>query len=280
MSSTPTSNLVSGSVWERRFKDPAKSPTTSVVMFVTNDGLSPTLLEENPQQVVFVTESKKILSMSVEAFLNRRVYIGFSSDLAAALKTAVDSASVEEGEEGEETLVDISSIVPDPSMFVSAADQDQEDSDESDDQNLLSLNIGPHPTKAALESSLIGYTESPYHTGDTLHTLEFLLDGELSLEDIQKAFTSSDPNSVQKFELSTDYGTFQVDIDGVIGVMLKASNGFASGNLYITSAGDFRSSVNSPTVAVVTPVAPVAAPVVAPSVEIQQVQQAPVISVV
>ena len=249
-SSSPTSNLFPGSVWERRTRK--NDVSTSVVICVTNDGLSTSILEKHPQQVVFLTDKEQILSITVSEFVRNRTYVGMSEKVAEAMG-ALPELVFGSDDEDEDEEINIDDIDIDETLFNDGADpdagteprDDEEDEVESPPIRALSINVGPHPSKELLESSLVGYSESPYHSGDTLHTLSFKLGGGLTMEMVQAAFTSSDPNSIQKFEVQASADSYQVDIDGVIGVMLGATWYETTCRLYLTSPGDFRSYINA-----------------------------------
>lgn len=232
---TTPSNLTSGSIWARQ-KPNSDEYSYSLVLCVTNEGLPERVLEKNPQQVVFVTDQGKILSMCVEDFCHKRHYFTFDASFADSFEEIIttrddDEVESDPAEEGQSSIDD---VVADEKLF--SAEQSVKDK-----AGCLALNVGPHPLAEVLQSSLVGYVESPFHTGDTLHTLKFELSDSLTINGIIRAFLVSDPNSIQKFELSTATETFQVEIDTFVCVLLESDQWSNYGCLYITSNGCFRS---------------------------------------
>lgn len=232
---TTPSNLVPGSIWQRSTK---KGFAHSTVLFVTNEGATQEVLEAHPQQVVFLTEAFKVLSMDVESFTAKRSYVDMDSDIEALLGM-ITSPPVEDEED---VNLDIDNIEVDESLFPQTEQATAvEDLAASTTEVPWAprLNVGPHVFAEALQSNFIAYSESPFHTGDTLHTLKFALSSNLTLADIRKAFTVSDPNSIAKFEVTSATGSFQVEVAGFVDVMLECV-GEDFGCLYVTSEGDFR----------------------------------------
>ena len=230
------SNLVSGSVWQRQRKN---QTTLSLVLYVTNEGLTGPALDDNPQQVVFRTEQGKILSMSIADFTAKRTYAIMDNQVADHL-AQLDSILEESLDEEEQDMID--SVVADETLFAPETPPSTTDSADSPVVAALTINVGPHPLATALQSNLVAYSESPYFNGDTLHTLKFRMQnvGGMSLADVRSAFQVSDPNSIQKFEVSTSVEKFQVEIYGFLDVMLEADQNGNYACLYVTSEGDFR----------------------------------------
>jgi hypothetical protein len=241
------SNLVPGSVWARTKKNGDVSHVT--VLVVTNVGCSERVLEVNPHQVVFITEQLQILSMTPEQFLNGRVYTDIDTDVAATIQ--VLTSEQEDDDDDEE--IDLDSIEVDEDTFAkmlggTSVDEDDADSVEDDDNDLieepvvntLQLKVGPHPIAADLERTFVGYTEAPYHTGDTLHTLRFELDGTLSLNNISDAFYPKDPNAIQTFQVSTLYETAKIEVHAYADTMLESSRAGDTAVVYLISEGVFR----------------------------------------
>lgn len=242
------SNLIPGSIWERARKG---EPSYSLVLCVTNEGLSQNVLEKHPQQVVFVTDQGKVLSMGISEFAANRSYYNFNAKAAEMFDNLINPPEEDEELDEEDAAIlaeGIDNVSPDETLFVSDAGPATEESAEDDvvdsSPSVMRINVGPHPIADLLQANLVGYSESPFHTGDTLHTLKFTLGSGLTLANIRDAFKVSDPNAVQKFELETATETFQVDIDGFVDVMLEADSWITYGCLYITSEGDFRSPVD------------------------------------
>lgn len=236
------SNLVSGSLWSRETKKNGQS--ISVVLFVTNEGLQEKVLEKFPQQVVFLTENNQILSMTVEEFTRARTFAGMSEKMASLLESIIVPDDEEE-ETGE-----IDSVEVDGKLFVTDDNGTEEESEEEEEQEQptssrtdLYANFGPHPKAQALADNLAVYSEAPMLPGgDTLHTLKFNIGDDLTLSDIRDAFRIDDPNSIQKFELTTSTQTFTVDIAGFVNVMLESYPYVDYGCLFVTTEGNFRDS--------------------------------------
>jgi hypothetical protein len=247
MSTTP-SNLVPGSIWQRSTKN---GNSNSTVLFVTNEGSSPAVLAVHPQQVVFLTEEFKVLSMQIPSFIGKRTFAGMDSDVDALLNLVVSPPPEEE----EEVDLNLDEVQVDETLFANPeSEESEEEPDTSNDTNEetslgeafssngLSINLGPHPLAGKLQDAFSGYIESPFHTGDSLHALSFEIGSYLSLADIRSAFSLSDPNGIDKFEVTSHSETFQVEIYGFVDVMLESSIYGSTDRavLYITSEGDFR----------------------------------------
>jgi hypothetical protein len=204
------------------------------------------VLEKNPQQVIFVTGQGKVLSMGVEDFCAKRHYHTFDTDTATDFEALI---TLKEDDESDDDQLPIDSVVADEALFAKDQSEDASEEDEPLGAPLMSLNVGPHPLADALRTNLRCYNEYPFHTGDTLHTLKFLLADGLTIRGIREAFTITDPNAVQKFELVTATETFQVDIDAFVDVLLESDQYSTFGCLYVTSEGDFRSPAEEVAVA-------------------------------
>ena len=230
------SNIIPGSVWGRVKKNGEKSQVT--VLLVTNQGCSTKVLESNPHQVVFLTEQSQVLSMTIDQFLNNRVYEGKRADIEAGISYILNPDT-----ESEEEVIDLDTVEADEKLFDSMLPEEVGDDDttelEPEDVNSLSINVGPHPYAESLTQNFVSYTEAPYHTGDTLHTLKFRLGSDLSLETVAQAFKVSDPNSIQTFEVTTATTSFKVEVDSYITTMLESTYEDLA-CLYILSNGDFR----------------------------------------
>lgn len=245
------SNLIPGSVWARTKKNGDVSYST--VLCVTNQNCSERVLEVNPNQVVFLTEQLQILSMTPEQFLNGRVYADIDTDVAAAMEVLTTEQDDEDDED-----IDLDSVEIDENAFTKLVGEiaegsdgdDQDTPDEPDTReetprvaqfNALKLNVGPHPIASDLESSFVGYSEAPYPTGDTMHTLRFALNGTLSLGNIADAFLLSDPNAIQTFEVTTNYEVSKVEVSAYAHTLLESS--LTEGDVavvYLLTNGDFR----------------------------------------
>ena len=101
---------------------------------------------------------------------------------------------------------------------------------------------GDNIMKPELEEAFVAYTESPFHTGDTLHTLRFVLSDQLSLTEVANAFDISREDSITSFIVNNGYEiSTAVEIDGFAGAFLELNLGQpAFAVLYVTSAGHFR----------------------------------------
>jgi hypothetical protein len=240
------SNLIPGSIWNRQKKNGVAKNT---VLLVTNEGCSEKILAAHPQQVVFLTESYQVLSMSVNDFLQGRVYAGLEATVAATVELLTTE------QEGPLDDVEIEDVAIESSLFDSMLETVETDDDieevptEVGADNLsatLGLSVGAHSLAPALESSLIAYSEAPYHTGDTLHILRFTLDNGLTIKDVAQAFTLTDPNAIQSFEVKTNREILNVVIDSYVDTMYEANAFEDCITLYVLSAGMYRD--NTPAV--------------------------------
>lgn len=244
------SNLVSGSVWSRTKKNGDVSQVT--VLLVTNVGCSDKVLAQHPNQVVFVTEQQQVLSMTPEHFLTGRVYEGLDNDVAAAVSYAITGPNEEDEED-----IDLDSIEVDNDSFkeleaMASSDSysgtEDDDASEDDSNTLVEEDYdtsselqftSDNPTANAL--SLVSYSESPFHTGDTLHTLKFSLSGT-SLKDVAAVFSSP---SMKEFTVTTNTTKVNVVIDGYVATFLEASYEDIA-CVFLTSVGDFRADLIQP----------------------------------
>jgi hypothetical protein len=106
----------------------------------------------------------------------------------------------------------------------------------------FTLKIENHPLAEKLQDACVSYSEAPFHTGDTLHTIRFVLSADLSLSQIGDAFRVSNQDAIESFSIVNSYEqATNVSIDGYVGTFLETGiNSRTYGVLYVTSVGDFR----------------------------------------
>ena len=233
---TTLTMLVPGSVWKRE-----ASGKHSIVLFISNQELSGKLAAKFPPQVVFMTEEKSVLSLGIDSFLGSRVFTTMEpriEQLLTAITTPEDELGLDdEPEENEDPIEGLTALVdPDDEGEQDAGLPVIDDVGRRD----LRVNFGPHPSAELLQANLVDYSESPWYTGDTLHTLRFALEDGLTLETIRSAFIPSDPNAIQKFVISTPYEDTMVDIESYGATLYSTDEYRQYGAVTLLTAGDFR----------------------------------------
>lgn len=217
-------NLVVGSIW-------ARGSNASTVLAVSNEGLSPEVLENYPQQVVFLTSKFKVLTQPIEMFVSSRTYQGIDANIESLMAAVTaepdpeaDDVDIESIDLGDETDVDESSVA------------EEEASEET-----IPVFEPPQFAGLNLDSHFLSYNESPYHTGDTLHVLRFALSNELSIAQLRSVFRVSSDNSIESFVVDSVEERVSVDIYAFVQVFLEVgAGGDAVGCVYVLSQGDFR----------------------------------------
>jgi len=242
----PYLQLVPGSIWERTRR--GKPSTYTTVLMVSNLELNPQLLDKFPQQVVFLSDSLKVLTQDVETFLATRTYYGSDAgivNLIEALLSPNDQEPETDADDDEDQA--LSGAPQDDAVDIDSIDVGDTQIQETltDDAPIFKPSLW---NGVDLNKAFRGYRESPYHTGDTLHTLRFELTGGVTLDALNRAFDYGNAeNSVAGLVIDTflvdcnqEYPTSVVP-DGFVGVFLEI-DGSANGHgiVCLTSSGDFR----------------------------------------
>lgn len=241
------SNLVSGSQWLRK---KAKGYAVSTVLHVTNLGLKDSVLEEHPQQVVFLTEDLKVFSMTVDAFTRNRQYQGIDplvESLVDQLLNPSEEDDLDDADGFTDTIAQLAETQVDLDEDEADEDVDEDDTDDEaedgeDVMSTLDLVVGAHPLAEKLETSLVSYTESPYHNGDTLHVLKFTNENGLTPAEVAGAFMISDPNAIQQFSVGSPYleKPVVVDVDSYVSTFYELMPYETLIVVYLLSAGAIR----------------------------------------
>jgi len=130
--------LVPGSIWVRKTKN-GEVPVT--VLLITNEGLPEHVLEDHPQQAVFLTQSLKVQSMDLETFLKNRSYASMDTERETLLKALTSEIA---DAEDEVDVADIDNIqLPDDltAGHIGADDEtDGKDSQGSVSDEVINLN--------------------------------------------------------------------------------------------------------------------------------------------
>lgn len=252
--------LTSGSIWSREMPDGETKQVT--VLFITNLTLSKEAQEKNPPQVVFLTESFKVQSMTIDKFVKNRNYVTMNEHVETLVNAL--TAPIED-EDGDEDAIDIDAIpLPEAGggepMELDGSDGAAESFETTG--ALLATQAAAQPSRepvfkviieeepelaASLMERFISYSESmaPNGTGDTLHTLRFGLSPKLGLDTLNRAFGLDGP--VTAFTINSAVAPTTVDIDGFLQTWLEVvtpMGNFPSQSyalVQVTSRGDIRS---------------------------------------
>ena len=218
-------NLVVGSVWAR-----GSNGNTSTVLAISNDGLSDAVLEKFPRQVVFLTSKFKVLTQPIDMFIDSRVYQGIDEGVAALMAEVTS-----EPEPDEDDKVDIDAV--------DLGDETVDESSVEDEGEAETIPVF-EPAQFAglnLDAHFLSYSESPYHTGDTMHTLRFALDRDLSIDQLRSVFRVTSATAIESFEIDSVEERVSVDIDAFVQVFLEVgAGGDAVGCVCVLSQGDYR----------------------------------------
>jgi len=284
--------LTSGSIWSR---ETPEGETQVTVLFITNLTLSKEAQEKNPPQVVFLTGSFKVQSMTIEKFVKNRNYVTMNEHVETLVNAL--TAPIED-EEDDEDAIDIDAIPLPEASGGEAVELDlgaQPDAATGEVYEstgaLLATQAAAQPSRepvfkviieedpelaALLTERFISYSESmaPNGTGDTLHTLRFGLSPKLGLDTLNRAFGLDGP--VTTFTINSAVAPTQVDIDGFVQTFLEVvtpMGNFPSQSyalVQVTSRGDIRSKQE-----VIQTPQPAAAPAVSLSPDLTPEQTMP-----
>lgn len=226
-------HLVVGSVWAR-----TTTNSTSTVLAVSNQDLSQEVLEKFPQQVVFLTSKYKILTQDVDTFLRSRVYQGLDTNVISLMEALTTEPEPEEDDDVDIDSVDIKVVKDGFEQIIASVEEDSED---GEDDNGIPVFEPAEFDGLALDAHFLSYSESPYHTGDTMHTLRFALDRDLSIDQLRSVFRVTSATAIESFEIDSVEERVSVDIDAFVQVFLEVgAGGDAVGCVCVLSQGDYR----------------------------------------
>jgi hypothetical protein len=157
--------------------------------------------------VVVLTESGKILNHEVTSFLKRREFVGTDNYVAARFAEILEGDDSDEDEDdGDEISIDNTEVGVDPAFAAllgnaagsAEGSEDNMDSDDSEvalgDQGIpaedgIPVFLPAEHDGLALNEHFLGYSSAPLiASGDTLHTLRFMLDSTLNIEQVEAVF--------------------------------------------------------------------------------------------
>jgi hypothetical protein len=227
--------LTHGSVWEL-----TKTGAQVVVLAVSNEGLSPGLLERFPNQVVYINASMQINTQPVEVFTKKRIYVGINQNVQALIEQLINPP-----QEEEEPQIDIDEIDPDAgedgNALADLAAGFSEENSQADGEIPVFETPGWGGT-LPLDESFVSYTESPGFNGDTQHILRFSLSDQLSLSQLEAAFGPG-PGTIENFVVDSHEDRVEVPIDAYFGSFLEVdADANAIGVVYLSTPGKFRLS--------------------------------------
>jgi hypothetical protein len=259
--------LVPGSIWIRKNKG-RDIPVT--VLLITNEGLPEDILEQHPQQVVFLTQSMRVQSMTIEAFLTNRLYSTMDTERESLLQALV--TEIEDPEE-EVDVKDIDNIqLPDELNDDQIIDLNGES--DAEDMKVESLRaswgktinnssvnpidiVGSHPFADTLKSHFVSYSEEAHflNTGDTLHNIRFQISPKLTFENLRSIFgVGVGELEIDEFVINSSVGQTKVSIDSFIEVFLEtevlrqqegSDRILTTAVVQVTSQGDIRQQSDS-----------------------------------
>ncbi len=222
--------LIPGSVWLRERK--GKQSFTTVIA-VSNVGLKPEVLEEFPQQVVFLTDKFTVLTQGVETFCASRVFYSMDERVQYLAQEMLTPPSVE-GEE--EDLIDFDNMPqeqpPSGDNTVEPAEVVEADNDVPPlfqpatwDLNGVLLN---------LDDAFVSYEEIPTATHQVQHVITFALGNGVELDTLLAAF-AKDQITEFTVDCNNAYPT-SVAVEAYQGVYLRVdSQGNGNALVYVTS---------------------------------------------
>lgn len=231
--------LVPGSVWERKGK---KKVTEVTVLAVTNQELSAEILEEHPQQVVFVTERMSVLSLDIESFLKGRNYSNMNEQVEELMNSAVAATADVDEDDEEEGDFDKIQLPEDQDMI----EVPPENNGVVSEENGIEVNVypfrlvEPHPLAQMLAEAFVSYTQSPWPGEQTLHTLTFLTD-DLAQEDLEAVFIEEN----RHFEVNTDAVTITLGDAPALSVGLEVRGSSSYGVVHFLADAQVQSQGDS-----------------------------------
>lgn len=225
--------LYPGSVWERSKNG---DTTQCTVLFVSNEGLSESVQAAFPQQVVFLTHKRKVLTQTIDTFLNRREYVGTDEHVVRAVSSILEEEEVD--------LIDDDQI---DNVKVEDEDEDEgsgEDAKESEDD--IPVFYPPTFNGVDLNAAFISYSEGPNFAdpGNTLHQLRFQLSDECTAQQLSDLFDQRNPNALGsivvdaydariEFDITSSWPIFyEVDMTGrAVALVFVNSEGYLHDDL-------------------------------------------------
>ena len=225
--------ITPGAVFENR-----KNGTITKILMVTNESISAELKSTYPPQIVFVTESGKILSQTEEQFLKTRQYV----EIDQTIKPWLEMLFNDEPDEDEDEI----QIDTRPSIVVNEEPVDAVTSSDNDvlfvEKSELTINWGPHPKSTELNKCLLSFDSYPTIEGDKVkivYVLSFKPSVDLTQQDIENCFGNYSDNVIGAFEVNhLTGGKKKIDYDIFMGVYEKFTKQGVIYNVYFSSESD------------------------------------------
>jgi len=247
--------LIPGSIWTRPAKKQGGEEVSVTVLFVTNSSVPAKVLEDHPQQVVFLTKKRNVQSMTLDEFVAGRSYTTMDKDAELLLESLTAEKLDLEDQEFDD--IDIDSI-PLPDDLRDMVGQGSVTSDSAVDATLVNVSpafaVAPdHPLAQVLSSRFVSYSEGaergdPQYIGNSSITLRFVLNESLTLAMLRDVFGSAgSPLEIDTFNVNSTLESTKVDFTVFVGAFLEVvatgSGGSQTlGVVQLIAEGDIRDS--------------------------------------
>ena len=245
--------LVPGSMWSRRTKSGKEN--TSTVICISNESLQEAILEMHPQQVVFLTHRKQILTQPIDVYLANRNYVGqdekmenvYNIGLMGKVDDEADDAAVDA------VMEDIDNITLPGEEGLGEEVTGEAFPEDGEEETSIPVFEPALFADVDLDSAFISYSEmpNPHEPGNTMHALRFALDDELTLAKLNTIFDQSRADSlssiiidshVARIELTvtTAWPAFvEIDLTGTaVGIIYLGTQGYVHGEMLANEADD------------------------------------------
>ena len=250
--------LTPGSQWSRKQKNGKESVST--VICVSNQTLKDEVLEKHPQQIVFLTHRKEVLTQTIDTYLANRNYVGQDESMAAFYETWI----VGDGPEkvAEVSVDDIDNITlpgEENDKYDDGAEDGAEDADlpevdsvfaESDDtlEDEATIPVFEPAVFAGIEldSAFVSYTEmpNPQDPGSTMHALRFVLDDQLTLAKLNTIFDQRRVDSLSSIVIDSSAARINLTVTAAWPAFVEIDlTGSAVGIIYLGSQGYIHSEM-------------------------------------
>ncbi len=273
--------LTPGSQWSRKQKN--GKDRVSTVICVSNQSLKDEVLEKHPQQVVFLTHRKEVLTQTIDTYLASRNYVGHDE----VMTNLYENGIVGEGESDDS--VSVASIDDIDNILLPGEEGDDEDGaedadmvegaevfGESDDTLEEEATIPVFEpavfSGVDLDAAFVSYTEmpNPQDPGSTMHALRFVLDDQLTLAKLNTIFEQSRVDSLSSIVIDSTAARINLTVTSAWPAFVEIDlTGSAVGIIYLGSNGYIHSVMLAEESAVEAVAEPAPAP--APAVVVQGV---------
>ena len=244
--------LTPGSQWSRKQKNGKESVST--VICVSNQTLKDEVLEKHPQQIVFLTHRKEVLTQTIDTYLANRNYVGQDESMAAFYETwivgdgpeKVAEVSVDDidnitlpGEEDDEDGAEDADLTEVDSVFA-------ESDDTLEDEATIPVFEPAVFAGIELDSAFVSYTEmpNPQDPGSTMHALRFVLDDQLTLAKLNTIFDQSRVDSLSSIVIDSSAARINLTVTAAWPAFVEIDlTGSAVGIIYLGSQGYIHSEM-------------------------------------